>query len=133
LVDWDEPQKTAFLKMQFNAQHHYYQEYYGGASFQIIVRENEPIGRLYVARWDNEIRIIDITLLPDYCNQGIGSFFLKELLAEGGQKGLPVRIHVEMYNRAIQLYYRLGFRKIGEHGVYWLMEWTPLTVLQKAD
>jgi ribosomal protein S18 acetylase RimI-like enzyme len=125
MVDWDDRQKEAFLQMQFNAQHQYYQANYTQTAFQIILRHGEPIGRLYVARWEQEIRIVDLALLPGHRDRGIGSQILKDLLAEGKQQKLPVRIHVEQYNRALRLYDRLGFQKIGEHGVYWLMEACP--------
>ena len=91
-------------------------------AFQIILLHGEPIGRLYVARWEQEIRIVDLALLPEHRDRGIGSQILKDLLAEGKQQKLPVRIHVEQYNPALRLYHRMGFQKIGEHGVYWLME-----------
>ena len=39
--------------------------------------------------------------------------------------GKRVSIHVEMFDPALQLYQRLGFRKLGEHGVYNFMEWSP--------
>ena len=122
LVDWSDRQKEAFLQMQFNAQHQYYQANYTQTAFQIILLHGEPIGRLYVARWEQEIRIVDLALLPEHRNRGIGSQILKDLLAEGKQQKLPVRIHVEQYNPALRLYDRMGFQKIGEHGVYWLME-----------
>ena len=125
MVPWSDAEKADFLQMQFQAQHQFYQENYGNAEFLIILRDQEPIGRLYVDRCDREIRIIDITLLPAFRNQGIGSALLQDILAEGQQTNLPVRIHVEHYNRALSLYQRLNFRQIDDHGIYYLMEWVP--------
>jgi ribosomal protein S18 acetylase RimI-like enzyme len=122
MVDWSDRAKAEFLQMQFDAQHQYYQANYTQTSFQIILLHGEAIGRLYVARWEDEIRIVDLALLPDYRDRGIGSQILQDLLAEAAQRNLPLRIHVEQYNRALRLYQRLGFQKIGEHGVYWLMQ-----------
>jgi len=68
---------------------------------------------------------VDISLLPEYRNRGIGSNLLKEIMSEGAQAGLPVTIHVEMFNPALRLYDRLGFHRIADHGVYYLMEWSP--------
>ncbi|WP_215731686.1 GNAT family N-acetyltransferase [Methylomicrobium agile] len=121
-VDWDDRQKAAFLEMQFNAQHRYYQENYTDTDFLIILLENRPIGRLYIARWPEEIRIVDLALLPEYRNRGIGSRLLTDVLKEAAAVGKPVRIHVEGFNPALSLYRRLGFKQIGEHGVYLLME-----------
>src|SRR2546425_2395307 len=36
-LPWDETQKTAFLTMQFTAQHTYYQEQFKSAAFEIIL------------------------------------------------------------------------------------------------
>src|SRR5437762_72825 len=58
-VPWTDEQKEAFCRMQFAAQHQHYQEHYVGASFDVIELDGQPIGRLYVARWENEIRIVD--------------------------------------------------------------------------
>ena len=125
IVDWTESQKDAFLRVQFDAQHQAYQETYRGGDFQVILRDGEPIGRLYLARWAREIRIVDIALLPEHRRAGIGSTILKDILAEGARSGKRVSIHVEMFNPALALYERLGFRKLREHGVYYFMEWLP--------
>ncbi|MGR8935951.1 MAG: GNAT family N-acetyltransferase [Gammaproteobacteria bacterium] len=124
LVDWDDEQKRQFLDMQFSAQHCYYQENYTDTDFLILLLDNRPVGRLYVARWSDEIRIVDIALLPEYRNRGIGTRILQDLLAEAAAAQKPVRIHVECFNPALNLYRRLGFKRIGEHGVYYLMEWS---------
>lgn len=121
-VDWDDRQKAAFLEMQFSAQHRYYQENYTDTDFLIVLLESRPIGRLYIARWPEEIRIVDLALLPEYRNKGIGTRLLSDVLEEAAAVGKPVRIHVEGFNPALSLYRRLGFVQIGEHGVYLLME-----------
>jgi ribosomal protein S18 acetylase RimI-like enzyme len=124
-VDWDTAQKEAFLRMQFEAQAKYYAENYVGAQFQIVLLNDTPVGRLYVVRWAKEIRIMDIALLPEYRGRGIGSALLKEILAEGQARGVPVTIHVERLNPALRLYDRLGFRLAEDKGVHYLLEWTP--------
>jgi len=121
LTDWSEAQKQAFLTQQFEAQHHYYQTHYRGARFDLILLDDQPIGRLYVARWREEIRIMDIALLPDYRNRGIGSGLLRDLLEEAAVTGKRLTIHVERYNPALRLYRRVGFEPIGETGVYLLL------------
>ncbi len=122
---WSDEEKEAFLSMQFEAQHKYYMEQFPNAAFQLILSDDEPIGRLYLDRRADEFRLIDIALLPEHRNQGIGSVFMKKLLGEARAAGLPVRIHVERFNPALRLYQRLGFREISEDGVYLLMEAIP--------
>ena len=126
-VDWSTEQKEAFLRMQFNAQSQFYIENYPGAEFQVITLNDQPVGRLYIHRWENEIRIMDIALLPGYRSLGIGSALLQDILDQGKNLNLPVTIHVEQFNPALRLYKRMGFRQKEDKGVYLLMEWSPIS------
>ena len=125
LTSWDESQKREFLAGQFAAQDTWYHERYPGATLDVILVDGVPAGRLYVHRREREIRLMDIALLPDFRGAGIGTRLLNGLFAEAAAAGKTLTIHVEAYNPARRLYERLGFQKIGEHGVYHLMEWTP--------
>ncbi len=125
LLDWSDAEKEEFLRMQFEAQHRYYVEQFPAARLDVVLREGEPIGRLYVDRRDDEIRLIDIALLPEHRGGGIGGAMMRELLVEAREAGMPVRIHVERFNPAMRLYRRLGFERLEEQGVYDLMEWRP--------
>lgn len=122
-VDWPAEQKQAFLRMQFDAQHRHYQQYYPNAAFDIILLAGRPIGRLYLDRWATEFRIVDIALVPEHRKRGIGTAFLQAIHAEAQRAGLPVTIHVEQFNPALRLYQRLGFEPVGVNGVYYLMKW----------
>ena len=124
LTGWGDAEKETFLRMQFNAQHTYYQRTYTDATFEIILISGEPIGRLYLDRRKDEHRIVDIALLTAHRGAGIGGAIMRDLLREAADAGKPVRIHVEQNNPAMRLYERLGFRKVGDTGVYFLMEWT---------
>ena len=125
MVPWTDEQKDEFIRFQFDAQSTYYAEQFPKAQFDVVELEGERGGRLYVDRREDEIRLIDICFLPEHCGKGHGSELLDELLAEGEAEELLVRIHVEQENPAMRLYRRLGFEKIEEQGVYWLMEWRP--------
>jgi RimJ/RimL family protein N-acetyltransferase len=122
-VPWTESQREAFLRMQLSAQHQHYHERYPDAAYQIILVEGKMVGRLYVARLDEQIRIIDITLLPEYRNAGVGTKIIEDLLAEAAEAGKPVRIYVESFNPSLRLFERLGFTKIEDNGVHFLMQW----------
>ena len=95
-MEWDAAQKAAFVEMPFDAQHAYYQEHYVGAAFDVILVFGQPAGRLYVSREDDEIRIVDIALLPDYCNRGIGTTLLRGLQSEAAAAGKP-RLRTSRY------------------------------------
>ena len=125
LVDWGDEQKAAFVRQQFEAQDAYYREHYDPATFDVIEVDAEPVGRLYVARWEDEIRIIDIALLPEHRGRGIGTALLRALLDEAAEAGKRLSVHVELNNPSRRLYERLGFAPVEERGVYMLMETAP--------
>lgn len=122
---WTDFEKENFLRQQFVAQHQFYTEQFSCADFNIIQIDDKPVGRLYIDHREDEIRLIDIALIPDYRNKGIGSGLLSEIITDAAKVKKPVRIHVEKYNPALRLYERLGFLKIGDTGVYYLMEKLP--------
>jgi ribosomal protein S18 acetylase RimI-like enzyme len=122
-VPWSEAQREAFVKMQFDAQQLHYQTHNPEAAHNIILLNERPVGRLYVARRKGEVRILDITVLPEYRDQGIGTPLIKELMKEAAQTDKPLNIYVESFNPSRCLFERLGFVKTEEDGVNWLMEW----------
>lgn len=123
LTGWDDRTAEAFLRMQFDAQQHHYQQHFATARFDIIEQAGVPVGRLYVARTPADIRVIDIALLDAFRGQGIGTTLLTALLDEARAAGSSVSIHVEETNPALTLYHRLGFRQIDTYGLYRLMAW----------
>ena len=90
-----------------------------------LLWHERPIGRLYIERRTDEMLGIDIALLPEYRQSGIGTAILRDLLAEAARDGKPFRIHVQKFNRAQRLYERLGFTTLDDDGVYLFMEWRP--------
>jgi ribosomal protein S18 acetylase RimI-like enzyme len=126
LVDWDVATKQQFLDQQFHAQSVHYATNHRGADFDLIVVGGEPIGRLYAHRGDDEIHLLDIAILAAHRNAGVGTRLVRELMDEAECAGLPLRLHVEMFNQqAVRLYSRLGFSPVEERGLYLLMEWNP--------
>ena len=125
MTGWNEEEQEKFLRMQFHAQHTHYQREFREAAWDIVEKDGEPIGRLYLDRRPDEIRVIDIALLPSERGHGIGGALMRRVLSEAAVVGKLVRIHVERNNPAMHLYDRLGFEKVEDQGVYWLMEWDP--------
>jgi len=120
---WSEAQKDAFLRQQFEAQTQHYREHFDGARFDVIECDAEAVGRLIVWRSRDEIRVVDIALLPAFRGRGVGEGLLRPILTEAAERGLPVHIHVERANPALRLYGRLGFEPIAERGLYLQLEW----------
>jgi ribosomal protein S18 acetylase RimI-like enzyme len=125
VVPWTDEQKQAFLEMQFNAQRSSYLMNHPRAEWLIVVKDEQPIGRMIVDHSADEIALMDIALLPEHRNAGIGSKFIKELMDEAEATGKKMTLHVESYNPAFRLYTRFGFKEVREEGFYLAMEWSP--------
>jgi RimJ/RimL family protein N-acetyltransferase len=123
LVPWTREQRDIFVRSQFAAQQEHYVQKYPAASHDIILFEGRQVGRLYVARLDQEIRIVDITLLPRERNAGIGSHLIRQLLDEANRSGKVTRIYVEEFNPSLRLFDRLGFSPSEQHGIHLLLQW----------
>jgi RimJ/RimL family protein N-acetyltransferase len=124
LVPWTPEQQQVFVRSQFAAQQDHYAKKYPAASHDIIMCDDRPVGRLYVARLDQEIRIIDITVLPAERNAGIGSYLIKRLLDEANRSGKVTRIYVEEFNPSLRLFERLGFSPSEQQGIHLLLQWS---------
>ncbi len=125
IAAWEYKEREEFLQRQFKMQHTQYMANYKGAAFDIILYNNEPIGRLYVDRRKDDIRIIDIALLKEYRNKGIGTEILNNLIKESEELKVPTSLHVEYYNFARSWYERYGFKQEGDTGVYIFMRRKP--------
>lgn len=122
-VPWPEPAKCAFLRQQFEAQHHWYTEHYLGAERLIVQRGADPVGRCYLWPGAAEIRVMDIALTPEMRGQGIGTRLLRTLIAVARAGAQAITLHVEPHNPAQRLYARLGFERVERRGVYDFLCW----------
>jgi ribosomal protein S18 acetylase RimI-like enzyme len=125
LAPWSDAQKEAFLRSQFQLQRTHYRRYYPNARFDVIEEAGLPVGRLYVHRTPGEIRLMDIALIPNYRNRGLGAMLMRQLAAEAQVTASRITLHVEADNPALRLYERLGFRALKTNGPYLFMEWRP--------
>lgn len=119
----DELQKKAFLELQFTARRRHYDIAFSGADHRIILCDDLPIGRMLVYRSELELRLVDIALLPEFRNGGIGASLIQALLEEAKSTGRPVTLHVDKFSRAARLYDRLGFSVTDDTGGSYKMEW----------
>lgn len=119
---WTETQRRDFLKQQFSLQHRSYEMQFPGADQQIIVSDQRSIGRILVYRAGDELRLVDIALLPAERGRGVATSLIRVLIAEAHEKHLPVRLQVITSNPAVRLYERLGFRRTGGDDLYFQME-----------
>jgi ribosomal protein S18 acetylase RimI-like enzyme len=120
---WPAEQCRAFLDQQAAAQRRHYRTHYPGASFQLIEVQGRVAGRLYLHETDDDLRIMDIIIMPAWRRHGLATEILRSIQARAQERGTGASIHVEKNNSALRLYERLGFRVADDVGVYWLMRW----------
>lgn len=123
-VPWSEAEKDKFVAMQFEAQRADYERRFPDANHSVILSGGVPVGRIWIDRASSEIRLLDVALLTDHRNQGIGTDLVRELIDEARAAALPLRHSVYKSNRdALRLYERLGFHVVEDFDAYVLMEW----------
>lgn len=123
---WTDEQKEMFLRWQLEMQRKDYEARFPSADYHVILFEGEPAGRLWVARTPEQIRLLDIALLPRFQNRKIGTTILRNLIEESEETGIPLRHMIFKLNtEARRFYERLGFRLIEDERMYLLMERHP--------
>jgi GNAT superfamily N-acetyltransferase len=120
---WPPEQQESFLRMQFRARRLSYDAAYPDSSHSILLCDGAPAGSAIVWRSPAEIRLVDIALLPEYQNRGLGAQWLQWLIRESAAAGVALRLSVLQGNRAICLYQRLGFVAAPPGGMYIEMEY----------
>jgi ribosomal protein S18 acetylase RimI-like enzyme len=118
-------QRETFLQMQFKGQQRHYEVQSPNVDYNVVEQDGSPIGQLVIIRTGREIRLADISLLPEHRGTGIGTALIGDLFAEARSSHKPVSLHVGKSNRAARLYERLGFMTIADKGFHLLMEWRP--------
>lgn len=122
-VPWSDEQKIEFLKWQFNLQRQEYDANYRNRQYDVILVDEQPAGRIWISR-DDHIRLLDIAILEQFQNRGVGTALLNRLVDEAARAKKPLRHMVFILNTdAKRFYERLGFAVFEEVGAYLHMEW----------
>jgi ribosomal protein S18 acetylase RimI-like enzyme len=100
----------------------------------VVMEGDQPAGRLYVDETGPVLQVIDLTLMPQFRDRGIGTRIFGDLFAHAERHGLTVRLRVERRNeRATMLYTSLGFELVSMDDLDNFFEWVPATALTKED
>jgi len=101
-----------------------YDTRYPDARYQVVLVNDQPAGRVWIGEDDTQIRLLDIGLLEEFQDRGVGTVLLKQLIAEANAAKKKLRHMVFVLNNdAHRFYERLGFVVIEDLGGYKHMEW----------
>jgi len=119
---WTPEEQGEFLRMQYQCQQRSYQMQYPDLESRIIYVENTPAGRILLAQTETGRVLVDISLLTEFQNRGIGHALLRELQEEM-RPGESLRLAVLKSNPARRFYERLGFQLLQAGEPYLTMIW----------
>ncbi|PYS26147.1 MAG: GNAT family N-acetyltransferase [Acidobacteria bacterium] len=124
-LGWSEDRISEFLEMQYEARQRLHENDYQNATDELVLLDGKPAGHLSIERREDEIRCVDIALLPEKRRAGIGTLLIRGLQDEARGANKPLRLQVIRFNRAVTLLERLGFARTSETGTHFQMEWVP--------
>lgn len=122
----DEAQREQLARMQFRARNLAYAASFPDAVCKLVCSPGgHPFGRLLAAELGHALHVIDISLLPEQRNKGVGGQILRDLQRGCIQSEKRITLQVPCVSPACRLYERLGFRCTSAGEVYAYMEWRP--------
>ena len=123
LAGWDDAPRAELVDLQLRAQHRAWEAAYPGSTDEVLLLDDCPVGRLWVAWLPDACVLVDIILRPEHRRTGLGTRVLAEVLAEADHRGVPVRLSAQRANApALAFYARLGFAETGGDEVYAALE-----------
>jgi ribosomal protein S18 acetylase RimI-like enzyme len=112
------------IDMQYGAQVAGYRAMYPLARYLVVERDGVSVGRAVLDEGGDELRLVDIALLPQARGQGIGTALIAGWQREAAGTGKRMALSVLHTNaRARRLYEALGFVACGGDDVRCELVW----------
>lgn len=80
------------------------------ASIEIITFEDQDIGMVKLVKTPDFWKLVQIQILPEFQNRGIGQSLIKNIQHQAGAQSISIALSVLRTNPAKRLYERLGFQ-----------------------
>ncbi len=123
-------QRATLMEIQYTAQRNQYAQTFPNSKHQIIGFKGRDVGRVLLSETESEVLCVDIAILAEYRNQGIGGILIRNLIEESECSNRIFGLSVLKTNRAIGLYERLGIEITADEGIYWKMQRFPRRSVQ---
>lgn len=93
------------------------------ADYYVVEFDKNSIGRLILWQDEKEIRLVDVALLAEFRNRGIGKTLLERLKVEA-TFDKPLNLRVLKTNPAAKRFYeRLGLSVVEDADLHFSMQW----------
>ncbi|MDT4329290.1 GNAT family N-acetyltransferase [Methylomonas sp. MED-D] len=126
LLDAERDFVEELIEMQFRAQREGYGQQFPNAMYFIIEIHSQAVGRVAVDFGHNEVRLIDLALLPAARNRGHGRAVIRALQQAAGQAHAPLTLVAALDNPgALAFYAKLGFGLARTSDSHALLVWYP--------
>lgn len=110
---WSEPLQDDFFKQEFDSN-----------LIQIIQVAKNNVGYLLLNENKESVYVVELLILPEFQNRGLGTQILKDLIAQTEQMNQSLELAVFKVNtRAKDLYLDLGFVIKDQSDTHYLMEY----------
>lgn len=120
----------SLISMQQNMQTIGYRNTYPDAEYLVLEHCGEAVGRVVVDTGLKEMRVVDISMLPQVRGRGFGTAVLRALQRNAVEKKLPLVLSVHRNNpRARRLYLKLGFQPVSGNDSAEEMMWDHRVLL----
>jgi ribosomal protein S18 acetylase RimI-like enzyme len=80
---------------------------------------------MVVNRDELKLHLVDLTVLPEFRNRGIGTQLIKRVINEARASQRCVQLEAQKGGRPRGLYHRLGFRMFEDTELFEFWEWKP--------
>jgi ribosomal protein S18 acetylase RimI-like enzyme len=118
-------QLDLLMNIQYTGQKQTYGAQYPDGDHIILV-DGLPVGRIWLFRGEAEYQLVDISLMPEFRNRGIGGVLVTDAIAAARAAGVRLCCSVAVTNASsLRFHQRLGFQIAGQDEIYYELAIEP--------
>lgn len=123
-IEWkNDEERIKFFRQQYNAQHLHFDSNYDNLDYDILVYNNQDIGRLVLHRTPENLHCLDVIIIPSFRKMGIGTIIMERIEEEVKQKKITATLYFEKTKPYLEsIYSKYGFVTIEDLGTHKFMK-----------
>ena len=130
LLALSEEEKQYLLRQQSKWQTAAYCAAYPDSGYRIVLLDEKPVGRVWIAQTSSGFELVDIAIHPEAQRRGIAKQLLEDLQRQARACDAPIRSSVFRFNEAsIRLHEKLGFRVMAADEMQLEFRWDPAELI----